>query len=86
MGSYVANLERRFELRIEVDRLLHGIVVQLMCEHDGAFGVECALGHVVYQQVVGRVNGSGGDIVKPDTPVVRVILPNDGLQTERMCD
>lgn len=57
-----------------------------MCEHDGAFAVECALGRVVYQQVVGRVDGSGGNIVKPDTPVVRVILPNDGLQIERMRD
>ena len=57
-----------------------------MCEHDGAFAVECALGRVVYQQVVGRVDSSGGNIVKPDTPVVRVILPNDGLQIERMRD
>jgi hypothetical protein len=81
--SYATHRERRFELWIKLDRLLHGIIVQLVCKHDTPNSVECARGQVIDEQVVGRVNDSGGD-VHTDAPVVRVIFPNDRLQTQRM--
>jgi hypothetical protein len=75
-----------FELRIHVDSLLHRKIVQLMCEHDTSTSTECACGRVGHEQVVGRVNGSGGDVRLTKAPVVRVILPNNRLQTKRIGD
>jgi hypothetical protein len=48
--------------------------------------VECAGGQIVDEQVVGCINGSGGDVVNTDPPVVRVVVPNDCLQTKPMGD
>lgn len=84
--SQMTHLKCRFELRIKVDRLLHRIIVQLMCEQDTSTTVESAHSCVVNKQVVVSVNSSGGNIGRIDTPVIRVILPNDRLQTKCIGD
>jgi hypothetical protein len=57
-----------------------------MCEHNTSNSIECARAQVGDEHVVGRVNGSGGDVILTIAPVVRVILPNNRLQTKRIGD
>jgi hypothetical protein len=55
-------------------------------EKDAPGGVERARRHVVNKQIVGGVNISGSDAIRPDAPVVRVILPYDSLEAQRICN
>ncbi len=57
-----------------------------MREHDAPTGVERARRRVVNKQVVGVINISCGDVVRPDTPVVRVVFPYDSHQAHPMCN
>jgi hypothetical protein len=84
--NQVTHLKCRFELRIKVDRLLHRIIVQLVCENDTSLSVECTPGCVSNKPIVVCVNSSGGNIVQTDMPVIRVILPKDRLQTKCIGD
>ena len=74
--------KRGLELRVKFDRFRHREVVQLVCEKNAPGGVERARRHVVNKQIVGCVNISGSDAIRPDAPVVRVILPYDSLEAQ----
>jgi hypothetical protein len=65
---------------------LHREIVQFMCEHDAPDRVKLARGHIVDEQAVVIINISRSDIVEPNTPVERVILPDDSLQAQRICN
>ena len=76
----------RLELWVKLDRFRHREVVHLVCEKDAPGGVERARRQVVNKQVVRVVNISRSDIVRPDAPVVRVVLPYNSLETQRICN
>jgi|SRR5712671_1187847 len=69
-----------------LDCFRHGKVVQLVHEKGGALGIERASCHVVDEELVRIIHVSGSDVVQPDAPVVRVILPSDGSQVQRLCN
>jgi hypothetical protein len=62
------------------------IVKLLMCEHDAPDCVKRARGQIVDEQAVVIINIGRSDIVDPNAPVERVILPDDGLQAQRICN
>jgi hypothetical protein len=76
--------KRRLELWVKFDRFRHREVVQLVSENDAPSGVERARRLVVNKQIIRGVNISGGDVIRPDAPVVRVILPYDSLEAQRI--
>ena len=55
-----------------------------MCKKDAPSGVERARRLVVNKQIIRGVNISGSDVIRPDAPVVRVILPYDSLEAQRI--
>jgi hypothetical protein len=55
-----------------------------MSEKDAPGGVERARRLVVNKQIIRVVNISGSDVIRPDAPVVRVILPYDSLEAQRI--
>lgn len=78
--------KRRLELWVKLDRFRHREVVQLVCEHNAPDGVERARRKVANKQIVRGVDISSSDVVRPDAPVVRVILPYDSLEAQRICN
>lgn len=57
-----------------------------MREHDAPAGVERARRQVADEQVVGSIDVGLGDVPCPDSPVVRVVPPNDGPKAQRICN
>ena len=57
-----------------------------MREHDAPSRVKRAARLIVNEQLVVGVNIGGGDIVRPNEPVERVIFPDDSCQVQRMCN
>ena len=57
-----------------------------MCEHDAADGAKRAGGLVIYETLILSINIRCSDVVDPNEPVERVILPDDSRQVERMCN
>ena len=55
-----------------------------MREHDAPSRVKRAARLIVNEQLVVGVNIGRGDIVRPNEPVERVILPDDSCQVQRM--
>lgn len=78
--------KRRLELWVILDRLRHREVVQFMCEHDTPDGVKRARRHVVNKRIVRVVNIRCSNVVRPNAPVERVIVPYDSLEAQRICN
>jgi hypothetical protein len=57
-----------------------------MCEHDAPDRVKRARGQIIDEQAVVIINIGRSDVVEPNTPVERVILPDDSLQAQRICN
>jgi hypothetical protein len=73
-------------LWIPLDRFLHREIVQIMREHDAPDRVERPRGQIVDEQAVIVIDIGRSDIVETNAPVERVILPDDRLQAERVCN
>lgn len=71
---------------IPVDCFLHREIVQFVCKHDAPDRVKRARSQIAYEQAVVSINSGLGDIVGPNAPVVRVILPDDSLQAYCICN
>jgi hypothetical protein len=56
-----------------------------VCEHDAPDRVKRARGQIVDEQAVVIINIGRSDVVEPNAPVERVILPDDSLQAQRIC-
>ena len=57
-----------------------------MCEHDAPGRAKRAARLIVDEQLVVGVNIGSGDIVGPNEPIERVILPDDSCQVQDMCN
>jgi hypothetical protein len=83
-------LKRRLELWIPVDCLLHREIIQFMCEHDTPDRVKRARAQIANEQAVVGINIglSDSDVPNhgPNAPVERVILPDDSLQAQLICN
>ena len=82
----VPYLKRLLELWIPLDRFRHREIVQFVCGHDAPGRAKRAARLIVDEQLVVRVNIGRGDIVGPNEPVERVILPDDSGQVQCMCN
>jgi hypothetical protein len=82
--------KRRLEIWIPLDGLLHCKIVQFVCEHDGPDRVKHARALIAKEQAVVGINiGRSDGVISnqgPNAPVKRVILPDDGLQAQRICN
>lgn len=84
-GTY---LERSLQLRVPLDRLRHGVVGQLVCEHDRARSVERPVLRAGDEVLVVLVDLRAGDVGagRANLPVVGVVLPHDSGQVEPLGD
>ena len=57
-----------------------------MCEHDAPDRVKRPRGEIIDEKAVVIINIGRGDIVETNIPVERVILPDDGLQAQSICN
>jgi hypothetical protein len=57
-----------------------------VCEHDAADRAKRAGGLVVDEILILSINIRCSDVVDPNEPVERVILPDDSRQVQRMCN
>jgi hypothetical protein len=82
--------KRGLEPWIPVDCLLHRKIIQFVCEHDAPDCVERARAQIANEQaVVGIDIGlSDSDVSNhgPNSPVERVIPPDDSLQAQLICN
>jgi hypothetical protein len=82
--------KRRLEPWIPVDCLLHREIIHFMCEHDAPDRVKRARAQIVNEQAVVGINigrsDSGVPNHGPNAPVERVILPDDSLQSQLICN
>lgn len=83
-------LKRRLELWIPGHCLLHREIVQFVCEHDAPDRVKRARSQIADERgVIGidiRLSDGGVPNHGPNAPVERVILPDDGLQAQLICN
>ena len=80
----------RLEPWIPVDCLLHREIIQFVCQDDASDRVKRARAQIVKEQAVVGINigrsDSGVPNQGPDAPVERVILPDDSLQAQLICN